>query len=419
MKTLSLAWRNLLRQKRRTLITLSALIVGMCGLVVFQGYIVSLMNGFRESTIRSGLGHLQVAKTAGYFEDGEFNPYAFTLPDSAGLAADLSRRPGVLAAFPSTGFTSIAGVADKSVTLLVKGYPAERMYFVPAQPDRGQAGRTAGAGQPPRDRFGLGTLVAGAAPAPGDRDRLVLGETAARILGVQPGAVITLMAVLPDGGLNGRDFTVEGIYRDPGRDKVFAFTDYDTAADFTGIANAPVVHVLAEDIAAVSAISSAVPAGLAVRTWHDLATYYVQVNTMFGGFLGVIRIIILLVTLFIMANTMNRIVRERMREWGTLRAMGMKKRRILLLVVLEGGLQGVVGAALGVLAGLGLSALINLQGGLPVPFANGGQRVVVRLLLSAQPAWNLVPAALFAAAASFLPGLRATRLTPSECLRQV
>ncbi|HTZ50107.1 MAG TPA: FtsX-like permease family protein [Spirochaetia bacterium] len=411
MKTLSLAWRNLLRQKRRTLITLSALIVGMCGLVVFQGYIVSLMNGFRESTIRSGLGHLQVAKSAGYFEDGEFNPYAFMLPDSAGLAADLSQRPGVLAVFPSTGFTSIAGAADKSVTLLVKGYPAERMYFA--------AGRSTGSAQTPRDRFGLGTLVAGAAPGPGDRDRLVLGETAARILGVQPGSVVTLMAVLPDGGLNGRDFTVEGIYRDPGRDKVFAFTDYDTAADFTGVTSAPVVHVLAADIAAVGAIRTAVPAGLAVRTWHDLATYYVQVNTMFGGFLGVIRIIILLVTLFIMANTMNRIVRERMREWGTLRAMGMKKRRILLLVVLEGGLQGVVGAALGVLAGLGLSALINLQGGLPVPFANGGQRVVVRLLLSAQPAWNLVPAALFAAAASLLPGLRATRLTPSECLRQV
>ena len=407
MKTLSMAWRNLLRQKRRTLITLSALIVGMCGVVVFQGYITSVMTGFRESTIRSGLGHLQIAKAAGYFEDGEFSPYAYTLADSAALIRELSGRPGVLAAFPSTGFTSIAGMGDKSVTLLVKGYPAERMYF------------SDGRGPAPRDRFGLGTLVTGAAPAPADRDRLVLGETAARILGAKPGSVVTLMAVLPDGGLNGRDFTVEGIYRDPGRDKVFAFTDYDSAADFTGIPAAPVVHVLAADIAAVSGISAGLPRGLAVRTWHDLATFYVQVNSMFSGFLAVIRTIILLVTLFIMANTMNRIVRERMREWGTLRAMGMKKRSILLLVVLEGGLQGVVGAALGVLIGLGVSELINLRGGLPVPFANGGQRIVVKLLLSGEPAWNLVPAALFAAAASFLPGLRATRLSPSECLRQV
>ena len=61
MKTIAMAWRNLLRQKRRTLLTLSALIVGLCGVVIFQGYITSLMTGFRDSTIRSGIGHLQIA----------------------------------------------------------------------------------------------------------------------------------------------------------------------------------------------------------------------------------------------------------------------------------------------------------------------------------------------------------------------
>jgi putative ABC transport system permease protein len=409
MKTIAMALRNLLRQKRRTVITLSALIVGLCGVVIFQGYITSLMQSFRDSTIRSGIGHLQIAQSPGYFEDGEFNPYAYALKDAGKLLAGLNAQPGVLAAFPSTGFTSIAGNGDKSVTLLVKAYPAERMFFAP----------TRGRVLPPRDRFGLGTLLEGTPPAPGDHDRIVLGETSARILDARPGSVVTLMAVLPDGGLNGRDFTVAGIYRDPGRDKVFAFTDYDTAVGFTGVGGPAVLHVLARDIGAAGSIEAHLPPGLSVRTWHDLATYFVQVNTMFSGFLQVIRAIILLVTLFIMANTMNRIVRERMREWGTLRAMGMKKRRILLLVVLEGFMQGVAGAALGILLGLVASELLNLHGGLPVPFATGAQRVMVKILLSGQPMWNLVPAGLFAAAASFIPGLRATRLTPSECLRQI
>ena len=409
MKTIAMAWRNLLRQKRRTLITLSALIVGLCGVVVFQGYIQSLMGGLRDSTIRAGLGHLQVARAPGYFADGEFNPYSYALPDAGSLLAKLAAEPGVRAAFPSTGFTSIAGKGEKSVTLLVKGYPAERMFFPPAQ---GQV-------RPPADRFSLGTLLSGSAPGPGEKDRLVLGETAARILDAGPGSVVTLMAILPGGGLNGRDFTVAGVYRDPGRDKVFAFTDYATAVDFTGVAGPAVVHVLANDVGAVAGIAARLPSGLAVRTWHELATFYVQVNTMFSGFLTVIRAIILLVTLFIMGNTMNRIVRERMKEWGTLRAMGMKKRRILLLVVLEGCFQGIVGAALGILLGFLVSELLNLRGGLPVPFAGGSQRVVVRILLSgASVWWNLLPAALFAAAASLLPGMRAVRLTPSECLRQ-
>ncbi len=408
MKTIVMAWRNLFRQKRRTLVTLSALIVGLCGVVVFQGYIASLMRNFRDGTIRAGIGHLQIAQSPAYFADGEFNPYAYALKDTDGLLAGLEGSPGVLAAFPSTGFTSIAGKGEKSITLLVKGYPADRMFFAPSS-------RQVSA---PIDRFGLGTLLAGTAPAPGERDRLVLGETAARILGVGPGSVVTLMAVLPNGGLNGRDFTVDAIYRSPGRDKIFAFTDYETAVDFTGIQGAAVVHVLATGIDKVGFLAARLPPGLAVRTWHDLATYFVQVNTMFSGFLGVIRAIILLVTLFIMANTMNRIVRERMREWGTLRAMGMKKRKVLLLVVLEGCFQGIVGAGLGILLGFGVSFLLNLHGG--VPFMADGQRVMVKILPSGQSIWwNVILAGIFAAAASFLPGLRAVRLTPSECLRQI
>ncbi|MGO9412354.1 MAG: ABC transporter permease [Spirochaetia bacterium] len=408
MKTIAMAWRNLLRQKRRTLVTLSALIIGLCGVVVFQGYIASLMQNFRDSTIRGGIGHLQIAGAPGYFEDGEFNPYSYALKDSEKLLGGLSGQPGVLAAFPSTGFTSIAGMGEKSVTLLVKGYPPERMFFAPA------AGRVA----PPTDRFGLGTLLSGTPLQAGERDRVILGETAARILGAGPGSVITLMAVLPDGALNGRDFTVEGIYRSPGRDKIFAFTDYATAMDFTGMPGAAVVHVLAKNVADTAGIAARLPHGLTVRTWHDLATYFVQVNTMFSGFLNVIRAIILLVTLFIMANTMNRIVLERMREWGTLRAMGMKKKNVLLLVVLEGCFQGIVGAAIGIALGFGVSALLNVRGG--VPFTVDGQIVMVRLLLSGQSVWwNLALAGACAGAASFLPGLRAVRLTPSECLRQV
>src|SRR5208283_6194917 len=102
-------------------------------------------------------------------------------------------------------------------------------------------------------------------------------------------------------------------------------TDFDTAKDFTRLDSAPVIHVLTRDIQEAGTVAGRLPRGMAVRTWHDLAVFYVQVNTMFAGFLGVIRAIILLVTMFILTNTMNRIVRERMREWGTLRAVGTKK----------------------------------------------------------------------------------------------
>ena len=414
MRLAAMAWRNVFRQKRRTLIALSALVIGLAGLVVFQGYITRMMSDLRDRTILSGIGHVQVAGGESYWEDGEFDPYAYLIKDAELEMDKVRKEPGVEAVFPSTGFTSIAGFGDKSATLLVKAYPADRMYFAPP------AGPGSTAAEAPRDRFSLGVLVAGSAPSPSDRDRIVLGETAARILGVRAGDIVTLMGILPEGALNGRDFTVAAIYRDPGRDKLFAFTDYLTAMDFTLIAEPPVFHVLVKDTGLAEAVAAKLPSGQPRRAWPQLATFYLQVNTMFNGFLAVIRSIILLVTLFILGNTMNRIVFERMREWGTLRALGTQRRSILALVVLEGSFLGLVGSAVGIGLGFGLSELVNLGGGLPFREGAGLALRMIRLAPDLRAVWlNMLPVAATAAIASLFPAGRAVGLTPAECLRQI
>lgn len=156
---LLIAWRSILRHARRTTVTVSALVVGLTGMVVFQGFLSQMMRGFRDGTILSGVGHLQIAASPRYFVDGEFNPFAYPITDTDALMAALERDPDVVAAFPSTGFVAVAGKGDQSATLLVKGFPAHRMYFAPGT----------GVVTPPTDRFNLGTLVAGAAMKPGDR----------------------------------------------------------------------------------------------------------------------------------------------------------------------------------------------------------------------------------------------------------
>jgi len=165
-------------------------------------------------------------------------------------------------------------------------------------------------------------------------------------------------------------------------------------------------------------VAASLPNSVSFRSWKDLSPLYVQVNSMLAGFLAVIRTVILLVTLFILANTMNRVVVERMREWGTLRAMGAKKRDILFIVVWEGCLMGAAGAVLGILLGFGIATVINLSGGLS--FAQGPFMWVIfdrpgldSIIL------NVVPATLVAGLAAILPGRKAIRLSPSECLREV
>jgi len=400
-----LAARNLLRHKRRTLTTLAALVLGLGGLVVFQGFLDQMMVGFRDATIYAGLGHLQVAADESYYTEGTFFPYAHGLTGADALAADLSSRPGVVAVFPSTGFTAVASNGEKSVNLLVKAYPADRLTF------GGPAVRGGGTS------FRLGPLQAGRGLVPGDRDTLVLGETTARILKAGPGSVVTLMVLLPDGGLGGRDFTVAGVYRSPGLDKTFAYTDYATAQDLTGQTVPPVLHVLTSDPGLAIPLGDALKDRWAVRSWQALAPFYIQVNSMFQGFLGVIRVILLLITLFILANTLNRIVFERMREWGTLRAFGTPKVRIVALVVCEGGFLGLTGALLGTAAGFLAAGVINLAGGIPYTFQETPFQIPIRPDLSSV-ADNLGPVVLTALVSALWPALRAVRPSPAECLRQ-
>ncbi len=94
MRDLRIGWRNIFRHARRTVVTVSALVAGLTGLVVFQGFLNQMMQSFRDGTILSGVGHLQIAANPHYFVDGEFNPFAYGFKDSAALAASLGKDPG-------------------------------------------------------------------------------------------------------------------------------------------------------------------------------------------------------------------------------------------------------------------------------------------------------------------------------------
>jgi putative ABC transport system permease protein len=408
VRILLLAIRNLVRHKRKTFVTLLALILGLAGMVVFQGFLTQAMDGFRDSMILSGLGHVEVAGESGYFEDGETNPYSYPWKNFSQVSEVLKSHPGVRAVIPSVGFLAVAGLGEASTTLQIKGYPADRMYFA----------QGTGIARPPLDRFNLGDWKEGTRLSPADRDRLILGETAARILGAKVGDTLTLMTPLPGNRLVGRDFTVAGIYRSPYTEKFVAYTDETTAMAVTGLTVPPVLSILIDSLDHVDAVVRSLPPGTAFRTYQDLATLWVQVNSLLNSFLVFIRTVILLVTLFILANAMNRVVLERMTEWGTLRALGTSKADILSIVLVEGCLQGVAGAVLGIALGFAVAGLIDVSGGLPYP--NGAQTSIIFVVPTLESVWsNLVPAALVAALASLFPGLRAVRLTPTECLRHL
>jgi putative ABC transport system permease protein len=414
MKILAMAFRNALRHRRRTLFTLLAMAIGLCCLTVFEGFIASQMHGFRESVIRQGIGHIQISVDAKYFESGEYNPYDYLIPNPEETARKLRAIPGVKYVIPKAGFTAIASFGDKSLPLLVDAYPSDLSCFV-------TNGESAWA-----KPLVLGKIVDGRGLADNLTNGLILGRTAAKILRAKAGSVVTVMGVLQGGGLNAMDMVVEGIFDSPGMDKNFGFIPFEAAKDFLGLASPPAFVVILSNTELTGAaydqiLKTALPEGGkpdGVKRWSDLAPFYKQVNGMYEGFLGVIQAILLVITVFVVVNTMTMSVFERMREIGTLRSLGTTRAGIFLLLCTEGLLTGIAGSAAGIVLGFGTSALLNLGGGVPFPYQGETVRILFRPELAALlPGAAAVAFCAFAGAA--IPAYRAVHTAVADSLRAV
>ena len=111
MKTLSLAWRNLLRNRRRSLTTLLAMSVGLVAVLLFGGYRSNIIYGTQTGFVQHS-GHLQIQR-AGYFLDGSDNPTAYGIADYPRLLErirqDAELAPMLAVVTPTLQLGGIAG----------------------------------------------------------------------------------------------------------------------------------------------------------------------------------------------------------------------------------------------------------------------------------------------------------------------
>ncbi|HUK66061.1 MAG TPA: FtsX-like permease family protein [Anaeromyxobacteraceae bacterium] len=160
---------------------------------------------------------------------------------------------------------------------------------------------------------------------------------------------------------------------------------------------------------------------LDVTTWEDELTFISWILSAVGAITGVLMFILLVIVVIGILNTLAIAIRERTREIGTLRAIGMQRTRVLFLFVLEATLLGAVGATTGALAGVALSALVNaIQVAVPdsVQMFLMQQHLTLTVLGKTVLARALLILVLTGAAA-LVPALHAARLKPITAMHHV
>ena len=342
---LHLAWRNVLANRRRSLLAIGAVAAATVALILYGNYINAIRAGLEYSTIHGGTGHLQLSGRGG-FDSYSDQPLQFAVTkaqyDALLNAAD--RMPDVRRVVPRLQFSGLVSNGPRTMSFSGQGIDpvAEKTAFGSRQ--------TMVAGKP----------LDGRSPD----DSVVLGKELARRLGIKPGDTVTVLSPTVSGALNAMDLTVTGIETTgtPQSDLFYLRAPLTAVQSLMATDRVSTVAILLDEQADLGAaerqLLAAVP-GIEARDWLQLTPIYQQVVQLYEDQFRVFGSFIVLVTLFGLATLILTSVLERTREIGTLRALGIGKLSVRQIFLLEGILIAVIGLILGTALGAASSSIAN------------------------------------------------------------
>jgi putative ABC transport system permease protein len=410
-KLFKIAIRNLFRYKRRTSLTVSLIAIGV---IFVLGYI-SIAGSFKNMMVAqitdSSLGHLQVHRK-GYMAAVDSLPLNMNLKPKPYKVLEevLKSQPEVEAYSPRIRFGGMFSTFVETTSIRMNGvYPDQEFKTVPLLTSR---------------------IIKGEKHL--NRGEILVPELLSVGMGVKPGDTVVIVTTNQDGSVNGKKFTVVGILESAqgpgGRDGYITFED---AMEVLRMPELEVseVAIRIKDFSQETAFTERLEALLGkevnqkgkpifdVHSWEKLSPFY-NIARMIDIMSIFVKIMLVAVVLISIMNVMIMAVYERVREIGTIAAIGTLPRKILSMFVIEGFSLGALGVVIGNIIGLSIIFVLNQIG---ISFDFGRQKGLI-LKATIAPLDVLIISGiviLIAVLASLQPAFKASRMEPIKALRHV
>jgi len=400
-----LAWRNLWRNHRRTLIMISATVIGVWAMI----FMTALMRGMVNDMIRDGVdslpGHVQAHHPQ--FRDD-----------------------------PSISNPVPAADGDIETTFADAGFVAwSSRIRVPAviTSERETRGVTLYGVDPARDRditFIAGSIVEGRYLETPDDRGLIVGRKLADNLETRLGKRVVLMSQDPDNEIADRGFRIVGVFEAKleGQEESMVFAGKQTISDMLRVdGQVTEIAVLGDDYRDVAGlrdqVDALVDADAEVLPWTELNPYLGTMLTVMDGFVLIWTIVIFLALSFGLVNTLVMAVFERVREIGLMLALGMRPGAILAQIIIESMLLLAIGLAIG--TALAWATVVPLKDGIDLSIVGEGMEMFGASSVL-YPELTLYDVLLSNAVvlvlgfiASLSPAIRASRYEPIEAITKV
>ncbi len=411
---LRIALRNVFRNRRRTLLSLLLIALGTASLFVFKGYFDFIHWGMGQDAVAQ-YGHLQIADPRFWDSTAEGYEYLIDQAKLEKIIAILESDPDFEDFTVRLTFMGIVGTEKKSSVFVVTGVdPGNEIASF---------------------KF---LLSQGKYFQPGDQNTVLLGVGLAKQLGIGtedlgprdgfPGPPVVVMAATASGQYNARNLFVTGLLEtgQPEADARLAAAPLSFAQNILNTQGVEKIIVKLKSIEATEPAQARLEQALkqanfdlGIQTWEDLAVFRKQATAWFGAIYRFMGAAIFVLVFFSILEVLTMSFFERMREIGTIRAIGTKRSQVFGLFLSEGALIGLMGGLIGLAVGWGLGWLVNAAN---IRYEPPGWSIDVPLRIRLVMENGLVPfltAALSTLVSTLYPALRAARVRVVEALRYV
>lgn len=398
---LKIALRNVFRNRRRTLLNLLLIALGTAALVLLRGYTQDTFEAVKEEFI-GGLWHLQITHK-GYW-DGKFKGYEYIIPEEtvAWLKERLRSEGEVVAVASQLRMTGLVGTQERSTSFLAIGIEPGNAPDWTAKVDQGRP------------------------LTQGDISKAVISTGLADNLGVGLEDYLVVMTTTVEGVYNAGNLQIVGLQKDQGR---YAVVHEEFVRRMLRTQGAERIYVkLTSDRATErkreqfqKLLADNGHSDLEVKSWVDLADFYQRVREFLGTLFAFVGLVIFILVFFSVLEALTMAFFERMREIGTIRAIGTKRAQVFAMFLSEGVLLGVIGGLVGLGLGVGIGFFINSLGLSYMPPVPGADEPIpFRIALGLNTLlWPFLIALTSTLISTLYPAWRAGRIAIAEALRYI
>ena len=406
-KIIKMAWRNVWRNGRRTLIAVIAIALGLAFLIFFDGVFAGSGQAIFGNAVKLQGGNIMI-HAPGYFEKAKRLPL-LPLQDSDARVQAALTQPQVVSASRRINTSGMLSSHEGTLPTAIIGFEPEAEAPVGLLADK---------------------IVQGRYLSSSDEDQILIGRALAERLEIAVGDRVTLVGRARHEQMRRRTMTVVGIY-DMGLKEIEKGTVYISLAEAQTLFDlhnqVTEVVVSLQDIGqepeVVAMLRGLLP-GFEVHSWDELSPELRETMDINAEIMGLVGLIVLLIAGVGILNLMMMAVFERTREIGLLAALGLKRVQILTLFLIEGVMIGILGAFAGGILG---SAVIVYLSKVGIAWATGDYSPVAALLGSRlYPSMDfellvsrILMVGIITALASLYPAWQASHREPAEALHFV